>query len=413
VHYRVDAVDVADFDFSLPDELIAQDPPPARGESRLLVMHRDTGTLEHARFAELVHHLRPGDLLVLNNTRVFPARLIGRREPSGGAVECLLLRQLRTEQLPTPDANSNSDAPNEAVRNARTRNSGLSDQRVGGRNSEFEEFKSGVLEGGSFGVGSSVWEALVHPGQKLKPGARMRFEACGVGLQGEILGRHFHGRRTVRLRRDDGGDVIDAIERIGHIPLPPYIRRADRPDDRERYQTVYARSTGSIAAPTAGLHFTPALFAALAANGIRSTEVTLHIGYGTFKPVRTSRVEEHIVDPEPFGVGPDAADALNSARLEGRRVIAVGTTTVRVLESLPVDAAGKVQPTSGNASLFIRPGHQFRLVDGMITNFHLPRSSLFILVCAFTGRERALNAYREAIERQYRFYSYGDAMVIL
>jgi S-adenosylmethionine:tRNA ribosyltransferase-isomerase len=356
-------VDISEFDYELPDELVAQDPPPLRGASRLLVVGRDSGRLEHTLFTRLGDYLHQGDLLVLNNTKVFPARLLGRREGSGGAVECLLLRQLGV----------------------------------------------GTLEVGS----SAFWEALVHPGQKLKPGATMVFEGNGVRLWGEIVSRHFHGRRTVRLWTDGTIGVMDTIERIGHVPLPPYIKRDDRPSDRERYQTVYARERGSVAAPTAGLHFTSELLDALAARGIGRTEVTLHVGYGTFKPIRTARVEDHVVDPELFTVTAPVAEALARARSERRRVIAVGTTTVRVLESLAVDADGRIRESSGEAHLFIRPGHEFRVVDGLITNFHLPRSSLLVLVAAFAGRERILDAYREAVAQRYRVYSYGDAMLII
>jgi S-adenosylmethionine:tRNA ribosyltransferase-isomerase len=310
-------------------------------------------------FGDLGRHLRSGDLLVLNNTRVFPARLIGRRDPSGGVVECLL---------------------------------------IGSRES---------------GVGTSqVWEALMHPGQKLKPGARVVFEADGVSLHGEVLEWHFHGRRTVRLWTDGDQDVHAAIDRLGHIPLPPYIKRADRPADRERYQTVYARDRGSVAAPTAGLHFTNAVLDDLAARGVRVAEITLHVGYGTFKPVRAEKVEDHAVDSEALTVGAAAADALTAALQERRRVIAVGTTTTRALESLKVDA-GRVFPASGQTDLFITPGHEFRIVSGMITNFHLPRSSLLLLVSAFAGRENVLGAYRHAVAANYRFYSYGDAMLIV
>jgi S-adenosylmethionine:tRNA ribosyltransferase-isomerase len=356
-----DPMDVADFDFQLPDELIAQDPPRDRGGSRLLVMQRDTGRLEFTTFADLAAHLRPGDLLVVNNTRVFPARLLGQRVPSGGAVECMLLA------------------------------------------------RSGEGDTGN----SEEWQALVHPGQKLKPGAQVMFEGSGVTLRGEILGYHFHGRRTVRLWTEGGADVATAIERIGHIPLPPYIKRDDRPEDRERYQTVYASERGSIAAPTAGLHFTDEQLASLASRGVERAEITLHVGYGTFKPVRAERVEEHEVDPERFLVGSDAAAALTRARREGRRIIAVGTTSARTLESLPITAGGAIEAAAGETRLFIHPGHEFRLVNGLITNFHLPRSSLLMLVAAFAGRDPVLHAYREAIARGFRFYSYGDAMVIL
>jgi S-adenosylmethionine:tRNA ribosyltransferase-isomerase len=378
-------MDVANFEFDLPDELIAQHPPAMRGESRLLVMHRDSGALEHSSFRRLGDHLRAGDLLVLNKTKVFPARLLGRRVPSGGAVECLLIRR-----LPGPD-------------------------------SQRPPFEAGMPGRGTF----QFWEALVHPGQKLKVGSRVLFERADGRLHGEILARHFHGRRTILLWSDENIDIDAAVDRIGHVPLPPYIKRDDEPSDRERYQTVYARDRGSVAAPTAGLHFTAELFDDLAARGIERTEVTLHVGYGTFKPIRVEHIEEHVVDPETFVVSADAAAALTRARLEHRRIVAVGTTTVRVLESLAVGGGGdqgeggrgkgegQIEAQQGDTNLFIRPGHAFRLVDGMITNFHLPRSSLLVLVAAFAGREPILAAYREAVAQKYRFYSFGDAMLIV
>ena len=361
-------MDTADFNFDLPDELIAQEPPEERGASRLLVLHRKTGDIEHTSFSQVAEYLRPGDLLVLNNTKVFPARLLGRRLPGGGAVECLLMK-------PRPDV------------------------------------RRGPLRSASPNAAS--WDALMHPGQKLKPGSQVLFEGDGVRLHGEIVAMHFHGRRTIRLWTDEGVDVAEAIDRIGHVPLPPYIKRPDRPSDRVRYQTVYARECGSIAAPTAGLHFTDATLAGLAARGLERTEVTLHVGYGTFKPIRAPRVDDHVVDPEAFVVTDAAANALTRARRERRRVIAVGTTTVRVLESLPIADDGRVQGASGETTLFIRPGHDFRIVDGLVTNFHLPQSSLLVLVAAFAGRERVLDAYRAAVQRGYRFYSYGDAMLIV
>ena len=343
---------IADFDFELPDELIAQEPVPVRGESRLLVLERTGGVAAHATFDRLPEHLRAGDLLVLNDTRVFQARLLGRRVPSGGAVECLLLTRRSADD----------------------------------------------------------WDALMHPGQKLKPGARVLFERAGRRLEGEVLARHFRGRRTIRLA-SPVGDVAEAIDTIGHVPLPPYIKRVDRPNDLERYQTVYARERGSVAAPTAGLHFTREILDALDARGVERTTVTLHVGYGTFKPVTAARVEDHTVDAEWFRVPSEAAAALTQARRDRRRVIAVGTTTARALESLAFDAEGRVEVAEKETRLFIRPGHEFRLVDGLLTNFHLPRSSLLMLVAAFAGRERVLHAYREAVAKGYRFYSYGDAML--
>jgi S-adenosylmethionine:tRNA ribosyltransferase-isomerase len=383
-------MDIADFEFDLPDELIAQAPPALRGESRLLVLDRHSGAIEHSGFTDLVRHLRAGDLLVLNNTRVFPARLLGVRVPSGGAVECLLIRRLSADDFTGgPEGRPlHSDHPSGPV--------------------------GADLEVGPPNVGTSHhWEALMHPGQKLKPGARVVFERDGVRLDGEVVGRHFHGRRTIRLWSDQNVDVDDAIDRIGHVPLPPYIKRGDQPADHERYQTVYARSRGAVAAPTAGLHFTTDMLDRLAVRGIQLIEVTLHVGYGTFKPIRVERIEDHVVDAEWFVVSADAAEALARAREQRRRIIAVGTTTVRVLESLAVGEGGQIAPQDGHTELFIRPGHEFRLVDGMITNFHLPRSSLLVLVAAFAGRDRVLAAYRDAIGRGYRFYSYGDAMLIL
>jgi S-adenosylmethionine:tRNA ribosyltransferase-isomerase len=253
----------------------------------------------------------------------------------------------------------------------------------------------------------------MHPGQKLKPGALVVFEGAGVRLHGEIVAMHFHGRRTIRLWSDQGVDVADAIDRVGHMPLPPYIKRADRTSERDRYQTIYARERGSIAAPTAGLHCTGDTFAALARHGVERTEVTLHVGYGTFKPIRTARIEDHTVDAEWFEVSKEAAAAVARARTSGRRVVAVGTTSARVLESLPIAADGQVQAATGQTSLFIRPGYTFRIVSALLTNFHLPQSSLLVLVAAFAGRERILDAYRAAVENRYRFYSYGDAMLIL
>jgi S-adenosylmethionine:tRNA ribosyltransferase-isomerase len=347
-------MNVADFDFDLPDELIAQQPPAERGGSRLLAVPLDDAALLHAKFTDLPSLLRPGDLLVVNDTRVFPARLLGWRELSGGRVECLLLER----------------------------------------------------------AGVDTWLCLVRSGQKLKPADRVVFEGPGVTLHGEILDLHDHGQRMVRLWCPDGGDVDGAVDAIGHISLPPYIRRADEPGDRDRYQTVYANARGSIAAPTAGLHFTPILLKALRERGVNVVAVTLHVGYGTFKPIRVERVEDHAVDAERFDVTAETAAVLTEARQQHRRVIAVGTTTARVLESLTVEG-DSVLPASGATNLFICPGHRFQVVQGLVTNFHLPRSSLLLLVSALGGRERILAAYRQAVALEYHFYSYGDAMLII
>ena len=301
--------------------------------------------------------MRGGDLLVFNDTRVFPARLIGRRLPGGGAVECLLVRRISQEER------------------------------------------------------SEVWEALVHPGQRLRAGSRMEFEGGDVFIAGEILDRHFHGRRTVRLTTD-APSIEAAVDAIGHVPLPPYIKREDEAADRERYQTVYARDRGSIAAPTAGLHFTPELLAELDARGVERAFVTLHVGYGTFQPVRVEDVGEHSVEAEEYEVPEETAEALTRALAGQRRIVAIGTTTVRALESLAM-RDGAVVAGRGSTDLFVHPGHEFQIVSGLITNFHLPKSSLLMLVAAFAGHERVLDAYRHAVANRYRFYSYGDAMMIL
>lgn len=350
---------VSDFDFELPKELIAQTPPEVRGSSRLLVLDRVTGSITHTTIAEIGRWLRAGDLLVVNDTKVFPARLLGHRVPSGGAVEVFLMQRVADDE----------------------------------------------------------WEALVHPGQKLKVGAAMKLGEGENALHAEIVGRGSFGRRTVKLRTEDGRPIDQAVDAIGHMPLPPYIARPDTSSDLERYQTVYARARGSIAAPTAGLHFTPELLSKLEASGIERAPITLHVGYGTFKPVRTDIVEEHIVDPERFEISEESAARVNRAKQEGRRVIAVGTTTTRTLEFAGQEREGKpagiVAAGHGSADLFIHPGYRFQIVDALLTNFHLPRSSLLMLVSAFAGRERVLAAYATAVAERYRFYSYGDAMLII
>jgi S-adenosylmethionine:tRNA ribosyltransferase-isomerase len=258
-----------------------------------------------------------------------------------------------------------------------------------------------------------MWQALMHPGQKLAPGAHVVFEREGVGiLHGEVLERHFHGRRTIRLWTEDGRSVRDVVDAIGHVPLPPYIRRDDRADDRDRYQTVFARERGSIAAPTAGLHLTPQIFENLADHGVQVVEITLHVGYGTFQPVRVERVEDHRLEPEHYEVGQEAAAAIDAARKLRKRVVAVGTTTTRTLEAVARANVGRVVAGSGATDLFIYPAFEFKVVDGLLTNFHLPASSLIMLVAAFAGRDAVMEAYADAIERRYRFYSYGDAMLI-
>jgi S-adenosylmethionine:tRNA ribosyltransferase-isomerase len=341
---------ISDFDYDLPPELIAQEPLAQRDASRLLVLDRKTGALRHHVFRDLPSLLRPGDLLVVNRSRVFPARLLGRRA-GGGEAEVLLLRDL----------------------------------------------------------GGDIWEALVRPGRRLRVGARVHVDD---GLQVEVLGgpAPADGRRRVRLLARSG-DAARELERLGHVPLPPYIRRADRPGDRVRYQTVYAQERGSVAAPTAGLHFTPELLAGLRPRGIERAEVVLHIGPGTFRPVQVEDVRDHAVPAEPYVVPEETSAAVSRTRARGGRVVAVGTTTTRVLETA-ADDHGRVTAGEGETGLVIAPGYRFRAVDVLVTNFHLPRSSLLLLVSAFAGRERILEAYAEAVRLEYRFYSYGDAMVV-
>ena len=342
---------ISDFDYALSQEAIAQEPPPDRDASRLLVLERATGAIRHRVFRDLPDLLVPGDLLVVNRSRVFPARLLGRRR-GGGAAEVFLVR------------------PREA----------------------------------------GTWEALVRPGRRLRPGEGVTVEG---GLEiliesGPLAG---DGRRLVRLLCASG-EAEGLIERLGHTPLPPYIRRPDRPSDRERYQTVYARERGSVAAPTAGLHFTPELLGRLEARGIERAEIVLHVGPGTFRPVTAEAVEEHRIEPERFVIPAEAAGSLAAARRRGGRIVCVGTTTVRALESAAGED-GSVSPREGETALVIVPGFRFRVTEALVTNFHLPRSSLLLLVAAFAGRERVLAAYAEALRSGYRFYSYGDAMLIL
>jgi S-adenosylmethionine:tRNA ribosyltransferase-isomerase len=372
---------VREFDFDLPSELIAQAPPPDRADARLLCLTRATGLTAGATISSLPLLLEPGDLLVVNDTRVFPARLLGRRDPSGGAVECLLTDRLVSDAAPAQPREHSG--PGEAP---------AASARGGG--------------------GEQIWEALMHPGQKLKPGARVIFDGSAT-LHGEVLERRFYGRRLLRLWTTDGSAVDEAVDAIGHVPLPPYVKRSDVAADRERYQTVFARERGSVAAPTAGLHFSDALLDSLRGRGIQTAAITLHVGYGTFQPVRVAEVENHRLEPERYDISPAAADAINRARGEDRRVIAVGTTTTRTLEAVALASGGRIVAGGGTTDLFIFPGFEFRVIQGLLTNFHLPRSSLLMLAAAFAGRERVLAAYRRAIAERYRFYSYGDAMLII
>jgi S-adenosylmethionine:tRNA ribosyltransferase-isomerase len=333
-----------DFDYELPPDRIAQHPVP-RGASRLLVLDRE-GPERHRRVSDLPELLRPGDLLILNDTRVIPARLFGRRS-SGGQIEILLTGK----------------------------------------------------------AGAREWDALVKPGRRARPGTVIHLDE---GLTAEVAEKEENGRHRLRFSEP----IEPHLERLGHIPLPPYIQREDEAEDRERYQTVWAKSPGAIAAPTAGLHFSREILDRLAAAGIAIAEVTLHVGLGTFKPVTAERIEDHRMESERWEVGEATAAAIRRTRDQGGRIVAVGTTVVRTLESAAL--AGAPHPLAGHGAteLFITPGFRFRVVDVLLTNFHLPKSTLLMLVSAFAGRERVLAAYEEAIRESYRFYSYGDAMLV-
>jgi S-adenosylmethionine:tRNA ribosyltransferase-isomerase len=338
----------SDFDYVLPPEQIAQHPLPDRSASRLLVLERATGAIRHLRFRDLLELIPPSDLLVLNTSRVIPARLHGKRE-AGAPAEVLLVREL-----------------------------------AGG-----------------------TWLAMGHPGGKLKPGRRVTF---GDDSAVEILEMLGGGLRKVRFV--GSLDARATLEKYGQVPLPPYIRRPPNADDHERYQTVYAAHDGSVAAPTAGLHFTTELLAQIHERGISVTALDLHVGPGTFKPVETEALAAHTMHPEAYEISEDAASWVNNVKSVGGGVWGVGTTVVRALESA-VDPQGQVRAGTGETSLFIHPPYEFKVVDHLITNFHLPRSTLLMLVCAFGGYEQVMNAYPEAVKQGYRFYSYGDAMAII
>jgi S-adenosylmethionine:tRNA ribosyltransferase-isomerase len=359
---------VNDFDYPLPAELIAQQPLPERDASRMMLLVRAGGTFQDHAFRELPQILRPGDLLVFNNTKVFPARLLGRRR-------------------------------------------GTTAQKIGKHNPAAREFLAAEIELLLTRQESEDrWQGLVHPGRKVRTGEVLIF---GDGeLEAEVLGRGEYGVRQVRLKARRG-NIADAIDRLGHVPLPPYIRRPDEPADQRTYQTVYAKVRGAVAAPTAGFHFTKRVFAELTARGIETCEITLHVGLGTFQPVRVERVEEHRMEAERFEISEPAATAVNRALDEGRRVIAVGTTCVRTLEYVARGHAGRIVPGRGETNLFVFPGFPFQIVRALLTNFHLPKSTLLMLVSAFAGRELIFRAYQHAVAERYRFYSYGDCMLII
>ena len=341
-------MDVSEFHFDLPQELIAQHPTSLRDHSRLMVLDKVTGAVSHEMFYDIKRHLKAGDCLVLNNTRVIPARLYGFKEGTGGAIEFVLLRRMKED----------------------------------------------------------VWEVILKPGRRAKPGSRFVF---GQGaLTAEVLEIGEQGNRIVRFFYE--GIFEEVLDRVGHMPLPPYIK--EKLEDKERYQTVYSKYDGSAAAPTAGLHFTNQLLDEIRVMGVETVFVTLHVGLGTFRPVKTKRVEDHPMHAEYYTVTKEAADAVNKAKAQRRRVIAVGTTSVRTLESA-WDREHGLTAKSDSTNIFIYPGYQFQVIDGLVTNFHLSESTLLMLVSALAGRDHVLQAYRIAVQERYRFFSFGDAMLIL
>jgi S-adenosylmethionine:tRNA ribosyltransferase-isomerase len=345
-------VQVSSFDYHLPPELIAQYPAPERQAARLLVLQRASGGIAHRQFSDLPEYLMPGDLLVLNETRVFPARLYGRRADTGGKLEVVLLH----ERQP------------------------------------------------------GVWEALVQPGRRALPGVSILF---GEGsLQAEVVDRTAAGGRLLRFTPGDHASFWEQVHALGETPLPPYIKRRVEQADAERYQTVYARVTGSVAAPTAGLHFTQSLLDWIREQGVQTAFVLLHVGLGTFRPVRVEDVEAHPMHEEFYRIGEAGAALINETRRRGGRIVAVGTTTARLLESAAGEDGG-VLAGEGWTRLFIYPGYRFKIIDALVTNFHLPRSTLLMLVSAFAGQDLVLHAYQEAVASRYRFFSYGDAMLII
>jgi S-adenosylmethionine:tRNA ribosyltransferase-isomerase len=357
----------ADFDFALPESLIAQTPPPVRGSSRMLVVDRATGAYTDGLFTDLPRHLGEGDLLILNDSRVLPARLYATRARSTATQKSSPDPTGRVEVLLTQQT-----APH-------------------------------------------TWTALVRPAKKIQPGERLHFhEGPTPVLEAEVLEAGEYGERTLRFAPTEHFEAI--LQRIGHMPLPPYIHRdkaaPDTDEDRARYQTVYANQTGSAAAPTAGLHFTPEVLEALKAKGVQIERITLHVGLGTFQPVRADKLEDIRLHAEHYTLPEATVEAINAARREGRRIVAAGTTTTRTLEHCAT-LGPELYPHSGETSIFLSPGHRFQVVSGLLTNFHLPQSTLLMLVCAFAGTDHVLAAYAHAVEAQYRFFSYGDCMLLL
>ena len=346
---------ITDFDYNLPEELIAQKPVDKRDSSRLLVVHRDSGKIEHKHFYDIINYLNPGDLMVLNNSKVLPARLFGEKEGTGAKVEFLLIKRIEGDR----------------------------------------------------------WETMVRPGRRLKPGDSVMFCQSPL-LRADIVDYGADGTRIVEFEYE--GIFMERLEEVGSMPLPPYIERSSEEDDKDRYQTVYCKDEGSVAAPTAGLHFTEELLAKAQEKGVELAYVTLHVGIGTFRPVKVERVEDHSMHFEEYHISEESARAINRAKAEGRRIISVGTTSTRTVESAAYydEERGcmQVKEGSGSTGIFIYPGYEFKIIDSLITNFHLPKSTLLMLISALYDREKILDVYEEAIRERYRFFSYGDAMFI-
>ena len=378
-------MEVKDFYYDLPEELIAQDPLEKRDESRFMVIHRDTGEIEHRKFHDIIEYLNPGDCLVINDTKVIPARLLGEKEETGAAIEVLLLK----------DASERYAELAKSEKNTR------------------------------------IWECLVKPGKKMKPGARVVFgkdEATGEALlSAEVIDTVEEGNRIIRFEYD--GIWEEVLDKLGEMPLPPYITH--KLQDKTRYQTVYAKNEGSAAAPTAGLHFTSELLKEIEDKGIKIARLTLHVGLGTFRPVKVEKIEEHHMHTEYYELTQEAADIINETRAKGGRVISVGTTSTRTLETVGTlqglhknesavtsdvksdSFLQEIKPASGWTNIFIYPGYEFKVVDSLITNFHLPESTLIMLVSAFYNRDDVMAAYEEAVKERYRFFSFGDAMMLI
>ena len=346
---------ITDFDYNLPEELIAQKPADKRDSSRLLVVNRDSGKIEHKHFYDIINYLNPGDLMVLNNSKVLPARLFGEKEGTGAKVEFLLIKRIEGDR----------------------------------------------------------WETMVRPGRRLKPGDSVMFCQSPL-LRADIVDYGADGTRIVEFEYE--GIFMERLEEVGSMPLPPYIERSSEEDDKDRYQTVYCKDEGSVAAPTAGLHFTEELLAKAQEKGVELAYVTLHVGIGTFRPVKVERVEDHSMHFEEYHISEESARAINRAKAEGRRIISVGTTSTRTVESAAYydEERGcmQVKEGSGSTGIFIYPGYEFKIIDSLITNFHLPKSTLLMLISALYDREKILDVYEEAIRERYRFFSYGDAMFI-